>query len=637
MRLGPKDFVSKFFLILFRYAKLFFLRAEVLHISSKHFIQSVIKMSEATIWWDSEKLYHVKRPSNIPITHSFFTQGVLSIPSRRLEVFYSKLKADAQKTYPKSTLPVYHPLSEVVLIPPGCDNTTLINIFAEFDAPSNEEYWNNDYVIDIAKVFNQVLVDHRGSDGRHFVYVSRKFDLEDPNTKHSSIHLQTQIRVTVAELIKFTFYFLYELKRLLHRDSDMDPWETVLDLQVVQANKVNLRMNYMVKTKDCECTKIEKISTHCPLCQKGKQLVHQIYKCTSVLNETGELDSEEFWRVHDDIIEEWKATTIRPLEGSIHDKNYSIPAGSPESFPIKITTNQYGQKELNKSSKKFVSADLSKIKSWGQANELRQCQQWNSIKEVLSSNAKYQYWKRSSINRILWRQDPQTNCREYLVSLSGIGSNCCLNRIPGPNGFPAHKSMNRAYFIFGINGWRQRCHAGKKTANRVVRENGLIIPCQSFVSELVPFAEKHKFILFGIAESKLPSITSNQPTNNETEMKQSQEESVDELQMDDQATLQLMIQKMKAATQVNEEKEDEKKTKKRKKGIWQEYFKEEDGGQRSKVNLDDLPDRSPDILNNRLMSVIQAIPDFDMIGFCNNNNNVSSARKEHKFVFHSPS
>jgi len=389
-------------------------------------------------------------------THTFLTGGILRVPDDGREQMLYDLAVD----YRSHGGYIPYALSETNTDAletgqePGYSLTTtplLVRLFAEFDVPDGEGWTNEEQVL-VAKIFNLTLRIHRQKRGKHVLYVSRKRDLATGQAA-SNIHIVSSVVVSSLDIGFFYAHLLMNLDRYKPRPSGAWKDCDILDLKVATPNRQNLRMNHALKAKKCSCH----FGNDCPLgCENGYHMIRQTYSIAFVMNERGEMDEDRLSMLQDNVVQEWKATSIAPPIRRAHPDSYWRRDPVDKLFvqqpfaPFPPSVNDVPVEHSSASYEQQVSASTIR-----------------TLQSIIRSA------------RVEWKDLHVKSARRcggvYNVLVRGKGETCCLNRVGG------HHTSSSIYFVIRKDGWSQRCWGGEQLQHR---QSG---PCKTYRSPFTPF------------------------------------------------------------------------------------------------------------------------------------------------------
>ncbi len=454
-----------------------------------------------------------KFDSGTQITHTLMNIGVLKIADKDIEQFYEYLIQDFYKEG------ILYAISEVILphentdaVPQSDtevdthDTVLLLMLFCELDAVKFPIMLDRAYQLKILQIFCSVLQMFKPT-GTFFVYLSNKFHTET-SEKYSNLHIQTNVCVTNKSAAKFYAFFLTELELQLPCKSPDDPnWSDVLDIQVMNDGKVNMRLNFCCKftaCPECEPQSNKLFDQSCNSgCNYGYIRGKEYYSVTHVLNQDGHDDRAELARVMDDKVKQLLATSIRPRESiTCQDPEFNIPSTCPPPVDSIYKHKHPYEQPFSAFLPKSEKAKWIKGEDLAQNSKAFEC-----IKKLIHSEPQ---WSKLHICKVGVNYRSK-GVNDFCVFVQNIGSNICLNRQPTPDGrICGHKSQNRIWFFITNGFWYQKCFAGAKTENR---KNGR--PCKDFTSTgfIIPYESNQ--ILFDpkLKETKTQGVTSDHYTS----------------------------------------------------------------------------------------------------------------------------
>jgi hypothetical protein len=401
-------------------------------------------------------------------THTLITGGVIHCePDFRSSGFYHALIEDYRGSTP-SCIP--HAISEI--ISPAHNETDEhwrnrnVMLFFEFDVPDGEAWAATEHAA-VIKCIDDVLQRMWPNNTPYHIYLSTKSDLEPtsgPALVLQGVHIHTSICTRIWTLPWIYAFVLQHLNQELPRRPGQQPWTEVLDLQVIQGKKINLRMNGAIKAVEC-CSTRRKAAWKqgqpftCPVryCCRGKRLIFQTYRITSVYKRGAIVDDEEDDNATMTLMSELITTTIRPQPGTSLTQGFTIPNDAPEPDTI-IPSSKSSDKGMGCLTRMKLNPSSS---------------QHHLIRELLHSIRPE--WRSLDVKEVM-RGKSKAGDPVYHVNVTGTGANYCMNR---QGGF--HTGQNRIRFSIYKKGVYQSCNAGKKTEKRL---NGA---CCDFSSRCLPF------------------------------------------------------------------------------------------------------------------------------------------------------
>lgn len=440
------------------------------------------------------------------ITHTFMggtrNGGLLMIPPDMLDEVRKYCAMDFN-----SQFRILHPLSETIMSNGIAE--IVLRFFVEFDVPEQENsLWTVEYQTKIAKVLAKTLAAFKSGD--FFVYLSVKFDFDDEVKHFGSIHIQTSACLTVNQAKRLYGLFLSNLDLEIPRNSQthLFKWEDLLDPNVINDSKINLRQNFASKKIKCpqcygRCLETGEICEQ--NCDDDKMITkRQVYIVLHVLDRDGNIANGELARIKVDVAVELAATSIRPAENRADD-DIIVPEHCPPPLDYKVKKNDSFDDTK-------VATGISKLQNGTDRNGVVIPSSDSRFAVICGIIKNLKIWSQIQIHTI--RVIQKANGISYSAYTKGPTSNFCMNKPASRDGclYGEHTSIGRIYFELRLSARGhffvyQRCWGEK--AGKTKGEQGQEKKCKEGCTEVCRIRDEHVQSLFNFSNGRINYNTKN--------------------------------------------------------------------------------------------------------------------------------